>query len=180
MSIVRELLDDAIALQKDGLSPGRIGLALTDRWEAEELGAAGKVKRTRSPSGAIELLFPGGEEIVWNGASWNYIPVGDRAARLAASLGTAWLCHRRPTRGGDRWPRTRRRHRRKLQRLLGRPSCSQYSPALGRWRCRVPRRDRDHDPGPAPPALPVSRDRVGRGSPCCGPDGGAVALSGGL
>jgi hypothetical protein len=31
MSIVRELLDDAIALQKDGLSPGRIGLALTDR-----------------------------------------------------------------------------------------------------------------------------------------------------
>ena len=29
MSIVRELLDDAIALQKDGLKPGRIGLALT-------------------------------------------------------------------------------------------------------------------------------------------------------
>jgi len=57
MSIVRELLDDAIALQRDGLSPGRIGLALTDRWEAEELGAAGKVKRTRSQSGAIELLF---------------------------------------------------------------------------------------------------------------------------
>ena len=44
MSIVRELFDDAIALQKDGLSPSRIGLALTDRWEAEELGAAGKVK----------------------------------------------------------------------------------------------------------------------------------------
>ncbi len=75
VSIVRELLDDAIALQKDGLSPSRIGLALTDRWEAEELGAAGKVKRTRSPSGAIELLFPGGERIVWNGASWNYIRV---------------------------------------------------------------------------------------------------------
>ena len=34
MSIVRELFDDAIALQKDGLSPSRIGLALTDRWEA--------------------------------------------------------------------------------------------------------------------------------------------------
>ena len=60
MSIVRELLDDAIALQRDGLSPGRIGLALTDSWEAEELGAAGKVKWTRSPSGAIEQLFPGG------------------------------------------------------------------------------------------------------------------------
>ena len=34
MSIVRELLDDAIALQRDGLSPSRIGLALTVRWEA--------------------------------------------------------------------------------------------------------------------------------------------------
>ena len=75
MSIVRELLDDAIALQKDGVSPARIGLALTDRWEAEELGAAGKVKRTRFPSGAIELLFPGGEKIVWSGESWSYIPV---------------------------------------------------------------------------------------------------------
>jgi hypothetical protein len=32
MSIIRELLEDAIALQKDGLSPTRIGLALTDRW----------------------------------------------------------------------------------------------------------------------------------------------------
>jgi hypothetical protein len=39
------------------------------------LGAAGKVKRIRSSTGAIELLFPGGEKIVWNGASWNYIPV---------------------------------------------------------------------------------------------------------
>ncbi len=75
MSIVRELLDDAIALHKDGLSPNRIGLALTDRWEAEELGGAGKVKRTRSPSGAMELLFPSGEKILWNGASWSYIPV---------------------------------------------------------------------------------------------------------
>ena len=75
MSIVRELFDDAIALQKDGLSPSRIGLAITDRWEAEELGAGGKVKRTRSPSGTIELLFPGGEKIVWNGARWNYLPV---------------------------------------------------------------------------------------------------------
>ena len=75
MSIVRELLDDAIALHKDGLSPSRIGLALTDRWEAEELGAAGRVKRTRSPSGAMELLFPSGEKILWNGASWSYIPV---------------------------------------------------------------------------------------------------------
>jgi len=75
MSMVRELFDDALALQKDGVSPNRIGLALTDRWEAEALGAAGKVKRTRLPSGAIELLFPGGEKIVWNGAHWNYIPV---------------------------------------------------------------------------------------------------------
>jgi hypothetical protein len=75
MSIVRELFEDALALQKDGLSPGRIGLALTDRWEAEALGGAGTVKRTRSPSGSIELLFPGGEKIVWNGASWYYIPV---------------------------------------------------------------------------------------------------------
>ena len=75
MNIIRELLDDAIALQKDGLSPSRIGLALTDRWEAEALGAAGKVKRTRSPSGSIELLFPGGEKIIWNGANWNYVPV---------------------------------------------------------------------------------------------------------
>jgi hypothetical protein len=75
MSIVRELLDDAIALQKDGLSPSRIGLALTDRWEAEELGAAGKVKRSRSPSGAIELLFPSGEKIVWNGTSWSYVAI---------------------------------------------------------------------------------------------------------
>jgi len=74
MSIVRELLDDAIALQKDGAKRGRIGLALTDRWEAEELGAAGKVKRTRSPSGAIELLFPSGEKIVWDGATWSYTP----------------------------------------------------------------------------------------------------------
>lgn len=74
MSIIRELFDDAIALQKDGLSPNRIGLALTDRWEAEELGAAGKVKRSRSPSGAIELLFPGGERIVWDGAAWRYFP----------------------------------------------------------------------------------------------------------
>jgi hypothetical protein len=73
MSIVRELLDDAIALQKDGLSPSRIGLALTDRWEAEALGAEGSVKRTRSPLGEIELLFPGGERIVWNGKSWNYL-----------------------------------------------------------------------------------------------------------
>lgn len=75
MSIVRELLDDAIALQKDGVSPNRIGLALTDRWEAEDLGAAGTVKRTRSPSGAIELLFPSGEKILWDGAHWSYIPV---------------------------------------------------------------------------------------------------------
>jgi len=75
MSIVRELLDDAIALQKDGVSPNRISLALTDRWEAEELGAAGNVKRTRSPSGVIELLFPGGEKIVWDGAHWSYVPV---------------------------------------------------------------------------------------------------------
>jgi hypothetical protein len=33
------------------------------------------VKRSRSPSGAIELLFPSGEKILWNGASWSYVPV---------------------------------------------------------------------------------------------------------
>jgi hypothetical protein len=74
MSIVRELLDDAIALQKDGLSPARIGLALSDRWEAEHLEAAEKVRRTRSKTGVMELLFPGGEKIVWDGASWHYLP----------------------------------------------------------------------------------------------------------
>ena len=74
MSAVRELLDDAIALQKDGLRPGRIGLALTDRWEAEQLGAAGEVRRTRSKSGAIELRFPSGERITWNGTVWSYLP----------------------------------------------------------------------------------------------------------
>ena len=74
MSIVSELLEDAIALQKDGLSPGRIGLALSDRWEAEDLGNSGKVRRTRSKTGAMELLFPGGEKIIWDGATWQYIP----------------------------------------------------------------------------------------------------------
>jgi hypothetical protein len=74
MSIVRELLDDAIALHKDGLSPGQIGVALTDRWEAEQLGAAGEVRRTRSKTGAIELRFPSGEKILWDGARWSYIP----------------------------------------------------------------------------------------------------------
>jgi hypothetical protein len=74
MSAVRELLDDAIALQKDGLSPSRIGLALTDRWEADELGSGGEVRRTRSKSGAIELRFPSGERIVWDGAAWSYLP----------------------------------------------------------------------------------------------------------
>ena len=74
MSIVHELLEDAIALQKDGLSPGRIGLALSDRWEAEHLETAGKVRRTRSKTGAIELLFPGGEKIIWDGATWHYVP----------------------------------------------------------------------------------------------------------
>ncbi len=74
MSIVRELLDDAIALQKDGLSPGRIGGMLTDRWEAEYLEAAGKVRRTRSKTGVMELLFPSGEKIVWDGAAWHYLP----------------------------------------------------------------------------------------------------------
>lgn len=73
MSPVRELLDDAIALHKDGLSPGRIGLALTDRWEAEQLGAAGEVRRTRSKTGAIELRFPSGERILWDGAAWRYL-----------------------------------------------------------------------------------------------------------
>jgi len=74
MSIVTELLDDAIALQKDGLSPARIGLALTDRWEAENLDAAERIRRTRSKTGAIELHFPGGEKIVWDGAAWHYLP----------------------------------------------------------------------------------------------------------
>jgi hypothetical protein len=74
MSIVRELLDDAIALHKDGLKPGQIGLALTDRWEAEQLGAAGEVRRTRSKTGAIELRFPSGEKILWDGSCWRYIP----------------------------------------------------------------------------------------------------------
>lgn len=74
MSIVRELLDDAVALQKDGLSSNRIALALSDRWEAEELGGGGTVKCTRLPSGVIELLFPGGEKIVWNQESWQYFP----------------------------------------------------------------------------------------------------------
>ena len=74
MSMVRELFDDAIALRKDGLSANRIVLALTDRWEAEELGAGGTVKCTRSPSGVIELLFPGGEKITWNREAWQYFP----------------------------------------------------------------------------------------------------------
>jgi hypothetical protein len=74
MSVVRELLDDAIALHKDGLSPSRIGLALTDRWEAEQLGADGEVRRTRSKTGSIELAFPSGEKIVWDGAAWSYLP----------------------------------------------------------------------------------------------------------
>ncbi len=73
MTPVRELFDDAIALQKDGLSPNRIGLALTDRWEAEQLGAAGEVRRTRSKTGALELRFPSGERIVWDGAAWRYL-----------------------------------------------------------------------------------------------------------
>jgi hypothetical protein len=74
MSIVRELLDDAIALQKDGLGPSQIGLALTDRWEAEQLGVAGEVRRTRSKTGALELRFPSGEKILWDGVNWHYIP----------------------------------------------------------------------------------------------------------
>ena len=73
MSIVRELLDDAVALQRDGLSPGRIGLALSDRWEAEHLETPGKIRRTRSKEGAIELHFPSGERIVWDGTTWQYI-----------------------------------------------------------------------------------------------------------
>lgn len=77
MSIVRELLDDAIALQKDGLSPGRIGLALSDRWEAEHLEATAKVRRTRSKAGAMELHFPGGEKILWDGSGWHYFPAAN-------------------------------------------------------------------------------------------------------
>ena len=77
MSIVRELLDDAIALQKDGLSPARIGLALSDRWEAEHLEASAKVRRTRSKAGTMELHFPSGERIVWDGATWHYLPAAN-------------------------------------------------------------------------------------------------------
>jgi hypothetical protein len=25
-------------------------------------------------TGAMELLFPGGEKIIWDGATWHYIP----------------------------------------------------------------------------------------------------------
>ncbi len=74
MSIVQELFDDAIALHKDGLSPSRIGLALTDRWEAEQLETGGEVRRTRSKTGALELRFPSGERILWDGAEWRYLP----------------------------------------------------------------------------------------------------------
>ena len=74
MSIIHELLEDALALQKDGLSPARISLALSDRWEAEHLEDSGKVRRTRSKEGIVELLFPGGEKIVWDGATWHHIP----------------------------------------------------------------------------------------------------------
>ena len=74
MSIVQELFDDAIALHRDGLSPGRIGLALTDRWEAEQLDTAGEVRRLRSKTGALELRFPSGERILWDGAAWSYLP----------------------------------------------------------------------------------------------------------
>ena len=73
MSLVNELREDAVALQKDGLSPGRIGLALSDRWEAEHLEGTRKVRRTRSKEGAMELLFPSGEKIVWDGTRWHYI-----------------------------------------------------------------------------------------------------------
>jgi len=74
MSIMSELLEDAIALQKDGLSPGRISLALSDRWEAENLENSGKVRRTRSREGTMELHFPSGEKIVWDGTTWQYVP----------------------------------------------------------------------------------------------------------
>jgi hypothetical protein len=33
---------------------------------------SGKVRRTRSKEGTMELLFPSGEKIVWDGASWHY------------------------------------------------------------------------------------------------------------
>jgi hypothetical protein len=74
MTIVNELLEDAIALQKDGLNPSSIGLALSDRWEAEHLLDPGKVRRTRSKEGTMELLFPSGEKIVWDGTTWHYLP----------------------------------------------------------------------------------------------------------
>jgi hypothetical protein len=74
MSFVRELLEDAIALHKDGLSPSQVGLALSDRWEAEQPGGVGEVRRTRSKTGAIELRFPSGEKILWDGTRWRYLP----------------------------------------------------------------------------------------------------------
>jgi hypothetical protein len=35
--------------------------------------SAAKVRRTRSKEGTLELLFSGGEKIVWDGAAWHYI-----------------------------------------------------------------------------------------------------------
>ena len=37
--------------------------------------SAAKVRRTRSKEGTMELLFLGGEKIVWDGAAWHYIAV---------------------------------------------------------------------------------------------------------
>ena len=44
MSLVSELLDDAVALQKDGVSPGRIGLALCSGLSAGETGSAARLR----------------------------------------------------------------------------------------------------------------------------------------
>ena len=65
MSIMNELLEDAIALQKDGLSPGRIGLALSDRWEAENLENSEKVRRTRLKT--VTLCPRSSAYFTWNG-----------------------------------------------------------------------------------------------------------------
>src|SRR5262249_29657788 len=154
-SLVSELLDDAVALQKDGVSPGRIGLALVDRWEAEELGAAGTVKRTRSPSGAIELLFPGGEKIIWNGASWGFVSGG-----VPARPGRLRDCGRSFCNDDCRWGR-RRRNRRRLYRLLGWAARCAYPSDIARRRPRIPRPDRHLHRGSAPPVHTISRHRNG-------------------
>ena len=56
--------------KRTGSAPAESAL----RWEAEHLEETGKVRCTRSKEGTIELHFPGGEKIVWDGANWSYVP----------------------------------------------------------------------------------------------------------